>query len=110
MRPPPFKTEAINAESGSLGILRRNEPIDFVAKSTDEPSVVATGVFRRSPGTLVNCEVDDLLCRAILDTGASTSLIGRHMASLFGKPVSPHPHFLLDPIGNVMPIDEKRID
>ena len=31
------------------------------------------------------------------------------MPSLFGKTVNPHPHLLLDPKGNVMPIDEKRI-
>ena len=31
------------------------------------------------------------------------------MASLVGKPVNPHPHRLLGPIGNVMPIDGKMI-
>ena len=31
------------------------------------------------------------------------------MASLVGKPVNPHPHHLLGPIGNVMPIDGKMI-
>ena len=35
----------------------------------------------------VKCEVEDLPCWAIVDTGASTSLISRHMASLVGKPV-----------------------
>ena len=55
----------------------------------------------------VNCEVEDLPCWASVDTGASTSLLGRHMASLVGKPVNPHPHRLLGPIGNVMPIDGK---
>ena len=55
----------------------------------------------------VKCEVEDLPCWAIVDTGASTSLISRHIASLVGKSVNPHPHRLLGPIGNVMPIDEK---
>ena len=31
------------------------------------------------------------------------------MASLVGKPVNPHPHRLLGPIGNVMPIDGKML-
>ena len=57
----------------------------------------------------VNGEVEDLPCWAIVDTGTSTSLISRHMASLVGKPVNPHPHRLLGPIGNVMPIDGKML-
>ena len=81
----------------------------FEAKSLDEPNVVATGNFRRSPGMWVKCEVEDLPCWAIVDTGASTSLISRHVASLVGKPVNPHPHRLLGPIGNVMPIDGKML-
>ena len=31
------------------------------------------------------------------------------MASVIGKPVNPHPHRLLGPIGNVIPIDGKMI-
>ena len=57
----------------------------------------------------VKCEVEDLPCWAIVDTGPITSLISRHMASLVGKPVNPHPHRLLGPIGNVMPIDGKML-
>ena len=57
----------------------------------------------------VKCEVEDLPCWAIVDTGASTSLIGRYMASPVGKTVNPHPHRLLGPIGNVMPIDGKML-
>ena len=108
-RNPPFETQISNAEPGSLRILQRNEPVVIEAKNTDEPSVVATGNFRRSPGMWVKCEVGDLPCWAIVDTGASTSLIGRHMASLVGKPLNPHPHRLLGPIGNVMPIDGKML-
>ena len=107
--PPQFETQIINAEPGSLRILQRNEPVVFEARTTDEPSVVATGNFRRSPGMWVKCEVEDLPCWAIVDTGASTSLISRHMASLVGKPVNPHPHHLLAPIGHVMPIDGKML-
>ena len=106
-RSPPFETQTVNAEPGSLRILQRNEPVVFEAKGSDEPSVVATGNFRRSPGMWVKCEVEDLPCWAIVDTGGSTSLISRHIASLVGKPVNPHPHRLLGPIGNVMPIDGK---
>ena len=57
----------------------------------------------------VKCKISDLPCWAIVDTGASTSLISCHMASLVGKPVNPHPHRLLGPIGNVMPIDGKML-
>ena len=108
-RNPPFETQISNAEPGSFRILQRNEPVVFEAKNTDEPNVVATGNFRRSPGMWVKCEVEDLPCWAIVDTGASTSLISRHMAYLVGKPVNPHPHRLLGPIGNVMPIDGKML-
>ena len=107
--PPPFETKISNGEPGSLRILQRNEPVVFEAKKTDEPSVVATGNFRRSPGMWVKSEVEDLPCWVIVDTGASTSLISRHMASLVGKPVNPHPHRLLGPIGNVMPTDGKML-
>ena len=103
--PSPFETQIGNAETGSLRILQRNEPVVFEAKNTDELSVVATRNFRQSPGMWTKCEVEDLPCWAIVDTGASTSLIGRNMASLVGKPVNLHPHRLLGPIGNVMPID-----
>ena len=106
---PPFETKISNAEPESLRILQRNEPVVFEAKNTDEPSVVATGNFRRSPGMWVKCEVEELPCWGIVDTGASTSLISRHMASLVGKPVNPHPHRLLGPIDNVMPIDGKML-
>ena len=106
---PPLETQISNAEPGSLRILQRNEPVVFEARSTDEPKVVATGNFRRSPGMWVKCEVEDLPCWAIVDTGACTSLIRRHMASLVGKAVNPHPHRLLGPIGNVMPIDGKIV-
>ena len=108
-RNPPFETQISNAEPGSLRILQRNEPVVFEAKNTDEPSVVATGNFRLSPGMWVKCKVEDLPCWAIVDTGASTSLIGRHMASLVGKPVNPHPHCLLVPMGNVMSTDGKML-
>ena len=57
----------------------------------------------------VKCEVEDLPCWAIVDTGASTSLISRHMASLVRKLVNLHPHYLLGPMGNVMPIDGKML-
>ena len=49
-RNPSYETEISNAQPGSLRILQRNEPVVFEAKKTDEPNVVATGNFRRSPG------------------------------------------------------------
>ena len=57
----------------------------------------------------VKCEVEDLPCWALVDTGASTCLISHHMASLVGKPVNKHPHRLLGPIGYVTPFDGKTI-
>ena len=64
VRNPPFQTQISNAEPGSSRILQRNEPVVFEAENTDEPGVVATGKFRRSPGKWVKCEVEDLLCWA----------------------------------------------
>ena len=60
--PQPSETQTVNAGPGSFKILQRNEPIVFEARNTDEPSVVATGNFRRSPGKWVKCEVEDLCC------------------------------------------------
>ena len=57
----------------------------------------------------VKGEVEDLPYCAIVDTGASSSLNSRHMASHVGKPVNPHPHRLLGPISNVMPINGKML-
>ena len=108
-RNPPFETQISNTEPGSLRILQKNEPVVFEARNTDEPSVVATENFRRSPGMWVKCEVEDLPCWATVDTGANNSLNSRNIASLVGKTVCPHPHRLLGPIGNVMPIDGKMI-
>ena len=90
-------------------MLQRNEPVVFETRNRDESSVVATGNFRRSPRMWVKFKVEDLPCWAIVETGATTSLISRHMASLVGKPVNPHTHRLLGPIGNVMPIDGKML-
>ena len=105
-RHSPFKIQTANAEPG---FIQRNEPVVFEAKNSDEPSVAATGNFRRSPGMWVKGKVEDLPCWAIVHIGASSSLISRHKASLVGKPVNLHPHRLLGPIGNVMPIDGKMI-
>ena len=87
----------------------QNGAVVFEAKTTDEPSIVAIGNFWQSPGMWVKCEIEDLPCWAIGDTGPSTSLFSRHMASFVGKHLNPHLHRLLGPIGNVMPIDGKMI-
>ena len=108
-RNPLFETQTVNTKPASFWILHRKEPVVFEAKNTDEPSVVATGNFRRSPGMWVNCEVEELRCWATVDTGESFSLNSGHMASFVQKPVNPHPHRLLGPIGNVMPIDGKML-
>ena len=102
---PSVKTQTVNAEPGSLWILKRNEPVVLEAKNTDEPNGVATGNFRRRSGMWVNWEVEDLTCWAKVDTGTGTGLISQHMASFVGKPVNPHPDRLLGLIGDVLPID-----
>ena len=66
--PPPFETKISNGKSGSVRILQRNEPVVFEARNTDEPNVVATGNFRRSPGMWVKCEVEDVPYWAIVET------------------------------------------
>ena len=54
-------------------------------------------------------EVEDLPCLAIVDTGPRASLISCHMVSVVDKPVNPHPHRLLEPMGKVMPFASKII-
>ena len=93
-RNPQLEKQTVKSEPGSLRILQKNEPVVFGARNSDEPNVVATGNFRRSPRLWVKCQVEDLPCWAIVDTGASTSLVSHHMASLVGKSVNPHPHRL----------------
>ena len=103
----PLKNLTCHSEPGSFRILQKIEAVVFQAKSTDEPSVVATGSFRRSPGLWVKCQVKELPCWAMVDNGASTRIISRYMATLVRKPVNPHTHRLLGLIGNPMPIDGK---
>ena len=48
-RNSPFETQFSNAEPGSFKILRRNEPVVFEARHTDEPNVVATETLDEAP-------------------------------------------------------------
>ena len=105
---PPFKAQALNSEPGSFRIVQRNQIVALEARSIGKLMVVAAGFSRRNPGIWVKCEVEDIPCWAIVDTGASTVLISRHMSSLVGKHVKPHPHRLLGPKRNVMPIEGKK--
>ena len=91
-------------------ILRKNDTVVFETRSKDEATIVATGIFIRSLGIWVKYKVENLPCLAIVDTGASTSLINRHLASTVRKHVSTHPNRLLDPIGDAIPIDGKQTD
>ena len=104
----PLETQGIAPETGFVRIVHRN-PTVFDAKSKDEPNVAATGKFRQSPKMWVKNEVGDPPCWAIVDIGASTSLISRHMASVVKKLVNTNPHRLLGPIGKVMAIVGKMI-
>ena len=53
----------------------------------------------------VPVQVENQLCWAIVDTGASRSLMSRRLASEIGNPILPYDHNLFGPIGNVIPID-----
>ena len=65
---------------------------------------MASGEIVRGSGMWVPVQVKNQLCWAIVDTGASRSLMSRSLASEIGNPILPYDHNLLGPIGNVIPI------
>ena len=98
-------------EPQTAKILRKNDPVIFEVKCTDkrcrdkESEAVASGEIVRGSGMWVPAQVENQLCWAILDTGASRSLMSRSLTSEIGNPILPYNCNLFGPIGNVIPID-----
>ena len=99
------------SEPQTAKILRKNDPVFFEVKCTDkrcrdkESEAVASGEIARGSGMWVPVQVENQPCWAIVDTGASRSLMSRNLATEIGNPILPYDHNLFGPIGNVIPID-----
>ena len=99
------------SEPQTAKILSKNDPVIFEVKCTDtrcrhkESEAVASGETARASGMWIAVQVENQLCWAIVDTGASRSLMSRNLASEIGNPILPYDHKLFGPIGNVIPID-----
>ena len=102
---------ARESEPQTAKILSKNDPVIFEVKCTDkrwrsmESEAVASGEIARASGMWVPVQVENQPCWAIVDTGASRSLMSRSLASEVGNPILPYDHKLFGPIGNVIPID-----
>ena len=98
-------------EPQTAKILSKSDPVIFEVKCTDkrcrdkESEAVASGEIARGTGMWVPVQVENQLCWAIVDTGASRSSMSRSLASEIGNPILPYDHNLFGPIGNVIPID-----
>ena len=99
------------SEPQTAKILRKSDPVIFEVKCTDkrcrdkESEAVASGENARGSGMWVPVQVENQPCWAIVDTGASRSLMSRSLASEIRNPILPYDHNLFGPIGNVIPID-----
>ena len=91
--------------------LSKIDPLIFEKKCTDkrcrdkESEAVASGEIVRGSGMWVPVQRKNQPCWAIVDTGASRSLMSRSLASEIGNPILPYDHNLFGPIGNVIPVD-----
>ena len=98
-------------EPQTAKILSKNDPVVFKVKCTDKrcrdnkSEAVASGEIVRGRGIWVPVQVENQLCWAIVDTGATRSLMSRSLASEIGNPILPYDHHLFGPVGNVIPID-----
>ena len=99
------------SEPQTARVLSKNDPVIFEVKCTNkrcrdkESEAVASGEIVRDSGMWVPVQVENQPCWAIVDTGASGSLMSRSLASEIGNPILPYDHNLFGPIGNVIPID-----
>ena len=99
------------SEPQTAKVLSKNDPVIFEVKCTDrrcrdkKSEAVASGELVRGSGIWLPVQVENQLCWAIVDTGASRSLMSGSLASEIGNPILPHDHNLFGPIGNVIPID-----
>ena len=91
--------------------MSRKDPFIFEVKCTDkrcrdkETEAVASGEIVRGSGMWVPVQVENQLCWAIVDTGASRRLMSRSLASEIGNHILPYDHNLFGPIGNVITTD-----
>ena len=100
-------------EPGSVKILPKGDPEELekfngvknaCAKANDmeAPHAIAAGKFVKGSGLLVPYQVEDQRCWAIVDTGASNSLISSTLATELGNEIVPNQSSLIGPVGNVM--------
>ena len=110
-KPPPDTAESAAPQPGSVKILPRSDQFAHVKVNREpEPKgtcndadLIAVGKFAPGTSLLVPCEVEAQRSWAVVDTGASKSLINSSLATKIEKPIIPHQSKLLGPIGNVMP-------
>ena len=99
------------SEPQTAEILSKKNPVIFEVKCTDkrcrdkESEAVASGKIMRGSGMWVPVQVKNQPCWAVLDAGASRTLMSRSLASEIGHPILPYDHNLFGPIGNVIPND-----
>ena len=104
---PPIQIlfEDKQAEPGSVKILSKKEP-EFPSQArSDEVKSKKLTHSQYIPGAtlLIPYEVESLRCWAMIDTGASRSLMSLELAKTIGNPIAPNPSRLTGPIANEMP-------
>ena len=109
----PSETGFNSLEPGPVKILPKGDPEELekfngvknaCAKSNEReaPHAIAAGKFVKGSGLLVPYQVEDQCCWAIVDTGASNSLISSTLATELGNEIVPNQSSLIGPVGNVM--------
>ena len=97
-------------EPHTAKVLSKNDPVIFEMKCTDKrcrdkkPEAVASGKIVRGSGLWIPVQVEKQLCRAMVDTCASRSLMRLRIASEMENPILPYYHNIFGPIGNVIPV------
>ena len=104
---PPIQNlfEDKQAEPGSVKILSKKEPEFPNQARSDEVKSRKLTHSQYIPGAtlLIPYEVESLRCWAMIDTGASRSLMSLELAKTIGNPIAPNPSRLTGPIANEMP-------
>ena len=103
---PHRKTVFENPSSlpGSVKILDKSDPLAHKKITQEGVSAhIASGNYAPGIALLVPYKVEGQRCWAIVDTGASKSLISRGLAAELGNAITPHQNRLLGPVGNVIP-------
>ena len=104
---PPIQNlfEDEQAEPGSVKILSKKEPEFPNQARSDEVKSRKLTHSQYIPGAtlLIPYEVESLRCWAMIDTGASRSLMSLELAKTIGNPIAPNPSRLTGPIANEMP-------